>query len=359
MSAAVVVEATELGDVLATAALPHNQGVEVPTEGSLVTDDGISQSICFTFYMEMLAKAAPTPDPAPAGNAWTSSGAKPFWGSAPEGSCCCGGANARPDNSRTCKGQPINGSCLWPQQCSWGGVWRYRRSTKGSGPEVKELGGVFAGDVRVMLSGFVTLSVSLTWKSLQVAMINWGHGNDMAAANAFLPAKDARASAAKQVWAGGVNTTAVRMAEDRAYGWFHEMATSGGSSLNDPAPTPPTARLVINRNYSGTGNGLVKFFYVRDTRRSSAGLGGFRLRHEMMMAGPGHEEYGIAFNDSIGLGSYNFDVKPGEGMGAANGGPRRLPDYMWNFTTNTGLVIRHDTAGIWAAFFSRWQRYRC
>ena len=112
-------------------------------------------------------------------------------------------------------------------------------------------------------------------------------------------------------------------------------------------------------NYSGTGNGLVKFFYVRDTRRSSAGLGGFRLRHEMMMAGPGHEEYGIAFNDSIGLGSYNFDVKPGEGMGAANGGPRRLPDYMWNFTTNTGLVIRHDTAGIWAAFFSRWQRYRC
>ena len=34
------------------------------------------------------------------------------------------------------------------------------------------------------------------------------------------------------------------------------------------------ARLAINRNYSGTGNGLVKFFYVRDTRRSSAGLGG-------------------------------------------------------------------------------------
>ena len=41
---------------------------------------------------------------------------------------------------------------------------------------------------------------------------------------------------------------------------------------------------------------------------------------------------------AAGLGAYNFDVKPGEGMGAANGGPRRLPDYMWNFTTNKGLA---------------------
>jgi hypothetical protein len=314
VAAAVVVEASELGDVLATAALPHTQGVEVPTEASLTTDDGISQSTCFTFYMELLATAPPAPDPAPAGSAWTSAGAKPYWGSAPEGSCCCGGRYARPDNRQTCEGNPRNGSCLWPQQCSWAGVWAYRRSTKGAGPAA--MPGVNVGDV---------------------AMINWGHGNDMAAANFQLPASAARATVASGSWAGGVNLTAVRMTEDRAFGWFHAMATMGGSALNHgPTLTPPTSRLVLSRNYSGTTNGLAKFFYVRDTRRA-IGLNGFRLRHDMMMAGPGHAKTGVDFADAIGLGAYNFDVKPGEGMGAANGGARRLPSYMWNFTSNKGL----------------------
>eukprot|EP01047_Picozoa_sp_COSAG01_P001832 COSAG01_NODE_45_length_32100_cov_28.037218_9_plen_110_part_00 len=40
---------------------------QVPTEASLTTDDGITQSSCFTFYMELLAAAAAAPDPAPAG----------------------------------------------------------------------------------------------------------------------------------------------------------------------------------------------------------------------------------------------------------------------------------------------------
>eukprot|EP01043_Picozoa_sp_COSAG02_P023948 COSAG02_NODE_1294_length_13401_cov_32.784393_12_plen_1223_part_01 len=314
INAAVIVEASELGDVLATAGLPHTQGVEVPTESSLSTDDSISQSICFTFYMEMLNKAPLTADPAPPGNAWTSSGAKPYWGSAPEVSCCCGGDNARPDTVNTCKGQPVNGTCLWGGQCSWAGVWSYRRSTKGTGPMVMK--GVNVGDV---------------------SMMNWGHGNDMAAANAFLPAADARATVKHDNWAGGVNRTALRMAEDRAYGWFHTMSTTAGSSLNPgPATQPPAARIILNRNYSRTGNGLAKFFYVRDTRRS-IGLGGFRVVHEMMMAGPTHPGTGMIFDDTVGLGSYNFDVKPGDGMGAANGGPKRLPGYMWNFTSNTGL----------------------
>ena len=145
VGAAVVVEATELGDVLAVGGLPHTQGVELPTELSTATDDGISQSICFTFYMQILAEAAAAPDPAPRGNSWVSSGAKPFWGAAPEVSCCCSGHNARPDNANTCEGQPINGSCLWAGQCSWAGVWSYRRSTVGTGPAV--MPGVHVGDV--------------------------------------------------------------------------------------------------------------------------------------------------------------------------------------------------------------------
>eukprot|EP01047_Picozoa_sp_COSAG01_P001830 COSAG01_NODE_45_length_32100_cov_28.037218_7_plen_133_part_00 len=70
-------------------------------------------------------------------------------------------------------------------------------------------------------------------------------------------------------------------------------------------PTPPTKRLVLSRNYSGTTNGLAKFFYVRDTRRA-VGLDGFRLRHDMMMKGPGHSSSGTVFADAIGLGGYNF-----------------------------------------------------
>jgi hypothetical protein len=85
--AKVFVEATELGDVLATASLPYTQGVETPLETSLTTDDGITQSAVFTFFAELLGEAPSAPDPAPPGNAWTSSGAAPYWGAAPEGAC--------------------------------------------------------------------------------------------------------------------------------------------------------------------------------------------------------------------------------------------------------------------------------
>lgn len=188
VTALIVVEATELGDVLATARLPHTQGVEIPTEESITTDDGISQAACFTFYMELLPKAPSHPDPAPLGNAWTSAGAHPYWGAPPEGSCCCGKTNALADNAKTCPKtiafpdrQPLHGSCLWPQQCSWAGVWSYRRSTRGSGPALLGTGmnGVNVGDV---------------------AMINWGHGNDMAAANLYLPSKMAAKSVDDHAW---------------------------------------------------------------------------------------------------------------------------------------------------------------
>eukprot|EP00662_Eupelagonemidae_sp_cell21_P028493 gene28493-33668_t len=165
---------------------------------------------------------------------------------------------------------------------------------------------------------------------------NWGHGNDMAAACLYLPSALANASVAAGEWAGGVNVTALKMAEDRAYGWFHAMAA--GAQVDPTRPGPPAERLVLNRTYSGTGNGLVKFPYIRDTRRA-VGLNGFRLNHTMMMSSAvkGHPSTGVVFDDRVGLGDYNFDVKPGEGYGSSNGGPRRLPDYMWNFTTNTGL----------------------
>lgn len=109
LHAAVVIEASELGDVLFTARLPHTQGVELPTESSLTTDDGLTQSACFTFFMELLGSAPVRPNPAPAGAA----GPEPFW----QTLCCCSGSAAIPGTSH----------------CSWEGIWSYRRTTLGSG----------------------------------------------------------------------------------------------------------------------------------------------------------------------------------------------------------------------------------
>ena len=67
----VFVEATELGDVLATGALPFLQGIEAPQENS--SDTGLisacGQAATLTFYAELLPHSAPTPaQPLPPGN---------------------------------------------------------------------------------------------------------------------------------------------------------------------------------------------------------------------------------------------------------------------------------------------------
>ena len=192
MHASVVVEATELGDVLGTASLPHTQGVEIPTEDATTTDSSISQSAVFPFFAELLADPLDNASSSvPPGNSWTSAGAVPYWGAAPEGSCCCSGVNAAPASANTCKGTPLNGTCLWSNQCSWSGVWRYRRSAKGAGTSI-------ANDVNVG----------------DVSMQNWGHGNDMAAASLYLSTHDAAATVVNNTWAGGVNVTALEMVRE-------------------------------------------------------------------------------------------------------------------------------------------------
>lgn len=203
VGAAVVIEATELGDVLLTAGLSFMQGVEVPSEQSFTTVDTLTQSIAFTFWIEMLAHNE-SPDPAPPGNVGIANGAPPFWGSPPNGACCCSGDNVvSPLPPNTCKNPvpPPNATCLRPGQCSWSGVWRYRRSTTGSaGPT--SIHGVNVGDV---------------------SMQNWGHGNDMPAVSIMLPTAMARTQVAQGNWSGGVNITAIRLAEERSFGWFHSL----------------------------------------------------------------------------------------------------------------------------------------
>jgi hypothetical protein len=72
-SPAVVIEATEFGDVLSTAALTHSQGIEIPTEESDLTDANCGQSTVLPFYMQ-LATNPVEPDHVPKG----SDGGQPF-----------------------------------------------------------------------------------------------------------------------------------------------------------------------------------------------------------------------------------------------------------------------------------------
>jgi hypothetical protein len=106
---------------------------------------------------------------------------------------------------------------------------------------------------------------------------NWGNpsGNDLDAATLLLPLDAARNTAARGVWAGGVNASALSLLEERAFGWFR--------FLQRVAPPAAKGRLALSRAFSGTGHGLAKFPYLRDTRRA-VGLGGFALQHAAEVA---------------------------------------------------------------------------
>ena len=51
-------------------------------------------------------------------------------------------------------------------------------------------------------------------------------GNDLDSAYLFPDLEEVKAEAASGGWRGGVNLTALRMLEDRAYGWFSLMQAS-------------------------------------------------------------------------------------------------------------------------------------
>jgi hypothetical protein len=265
LTAAVVVDATEFGDVLMTAGLTVGQGVERPLESSAPgSDDQCGQAATLTFFMQLVETAPSTPDPTPAGS---TAGGKNFSAVG----CCCpdfdsavshelGGMS---DSAGTSRGS-----------CDYRGIWSYRRAVARNG--------------------------SQPWNEVNVGDIsqqNWGNpsGNDLDNGYMFLPLEDARASVSSEEWVGGVNLTALGMLEQRAFGWFHAYAAS--------FPAEYTNRFILNRSITNTSTGLSKMPYLRDTRRS-VGLGGFRLmHHNQSTAGPGGK-VGVRFNDSVAFGNY-------------------------------------------------------
>jgi hypothetical protein len=255
--AKVFIEGTELGDVLATAGLPFAQGVEAPAENSThCLNCGQAQTL--TFFMELLPKGVhPTPGPVvpPGGGEGF-----PF----PNGSEWA---------DKVAPGKIPGGLPSAYAHGNWRQGWTWRRAHCASN---RSLFAVNDGDISQQNSG-----------------------NDLDSAYLF-PSHAAVQAEIKSGWRGGLNLTALRMLEERAFGWFWFLKNS--SVYLDP--TMP-ARLVLNTTTSGTAHGLSKMVYWRDTRRA-IGVDGFRLTHPPLRDVPGPT--GTHFNDSVALGCYNDDT---------------------------------------------------
>lgn len=273
----VVIEATEFGDVLVLAdSVKVGQGVELELENSTKYDDYCGNPASFSVFAE--------------------------WGTSP-----------LPSDTSTVRN-------ITPQQLQlpgWLKVRRYWTAAKHTprsfdpyhshdNAKVPQLA---KGDHYTVASGC----------------------NDLANANVFLPLEAARATARAGGWAGGMNMTAISMAEAQARACFRSI--QNGS-------------LTARPDESGTIDGLAKMLYLRESRRSMFGVGAFRLCHNVMSANntgpggagcstasdlPGRSGNGIGYQflDTVAIGApqplFGYDVhKPPKGCSL----PRYISDAM-------------------------------
>ncbi len=135
---------------------------------------------------------------------------------------------------------------------------------------------------------------------------NWGYsksrehgGNDYPFGYLFKSKHETQKEVAD--WQGGINGETLAAAEQRALGW-HEWFRKQAPSEFDPD------QIVLAGEEMGTGHGLAKLPYIRDTRRS-IGLDGFVLKFADL-TGPASQVTGKVFKDRIALGAYPADVHP-------------------------------------------------
>ncbi len=135
---------------------------------------------------------------------------------------------------------------------------------------------------------------------------NWGYsgrlkqgGNDYPFGYLFKSRLETEGELAD--WRGGIDLEVLAAAEQRALGW-HEWFRQ-----NVPPPFEPE-QITLNGTELGTGHGLAKLPYIRDTRRS-IGLDGYVLKFEDI-SGPASDVTGTVFPDRIALGAYPADVHP-------------------------------------------------
>ena len=160
---------------------------------------------------------------------------------------------------------------------------------------------------------------------------NWGYsakvgngGNDYPFG--YLFSSKTEAEATSDDWQGGVDVDVLAGAEERALAW-HEWFKQNTPEGIDPK------QIVLNSSVLGTGHGLAKLPYIRDTRRS-IGLDGYVLPMADMV-GNISERTGTKFDDRIALGAYPADIHPIVG--------REFPKYIYAY---------HDTLPFYIPFRS-------
>jgi hypothetical protein len=139
-----------------------------------------------------------------------------------------------------------------------------------------------------------------------ICLQNWGYsaakghgGNDYPFRYLFLSRE--AASRQRSNWQGGIDLVALEAAEDRAYAW-HQWFRGHAPDGIEPR------QIALSQSVLGTGHGLAKLPYIRDTRRS-IGLDGFILRMSDL-TGPANAKTGTVFGDRIALGAYPADIHP-------------------------------------------------
>ncbi len=290
----VVVEGTELADVLMTTAMKLStsrggsskdseetaadwtwsrqlvaQGVEYPFENSSATDSSCGQSTVLPFHISYSDSSAIMTSTAPASSdIWMSEG---------------------PSNS-------IDQSEYSLQGLQWEDAWTYRRvrsSVKDCGSISRDglyCGGAVLGDQSNQnldndYTGGYLLDNSLLSSSTEG---NGGVGGE------------------QQEWFGGVNLTVLAGAERRSYGWYNFFKKASSVDIRP--------NLQFNITQSGTRHGLAMFPYIRDTRRLKRGLDGFRLLYsrDLNCSKPSDattdpsQRTAREFFDTVAIGVYHY-----------------------------------------------------
>ena len=263
----VAIEATELGDVLMNAAAAATaglwtsssedvvvQGYEVPFEDSEQWQSHCGQSAVFPFTIGMSSSEADNSD-VPDGN----DGGVPF----------------------SMMGKDFTT------------IWSYRRvlDTPTAASVMPSLSSTSKGDVR-------DYSIPAGQQSNQ----NWGMGNDYPSGYIFKStAESLQEIFSTTGWQGGLNLATLEGMEERSFGWFHFYL--------DQAIDTVKPYLAMNATQVGTKTGLSKMPYLRESRRSRAGVGNhFRLLYgtDFNTSGSDDNRTSRRFADTVGIGDYHF-----------------------------------------------------
>ena len=138
-----------------------------------------------------------------------------------------------------------------------------------------------------------------------VTMQNWYPGNDYPYGSIFKTAAAAAEEAGD--WRGGILTHHLAGAEKLAIAWYFH--------LKEKRPTDWDTLYLRGEhplNMMGTSTGLSKFPYIRCTRRI-IGLGNFRLLARYLVDTESPDYRGgtsFRFFDSVGIGNYAVDIHP-------------------------------------------------